>query len=123
VLAVAVAISGYASIDRHFSSSLTARLGAVNAEAVVTSDTAGGQVGDVSLGRFSTIIKPVAIPLAAPLVHTPTTYTVAAGEDLTAIATKYHVTVSQIRWSNTNLISSEVVATASVTHENLDFRQ
>jgi LysM repeat protein len=111
VLAIAIAISGYASIDRHFSSSLTARLGAVNAEAVVTSDTAGGAVGDVSLGRFSTIIKPVAIPLAAPIVHTPSTYTVAAGEDLAAIAKKFNVTVSEIRWSNTNLISSEVVAT------------
>jgi LysM repeat protein len=112
VLAVAIAISGYASIDRHFSSSLTAQLGAVNAEAVApTSDGAGGTVGDVSLGRFSTIIKPVAIPLSAPISHTPVTYTVAAGEDLTAIATKFHVTVSQIRWSNTNLISSDVVAT------------
>jgi LysM repeat protein len=113
VLAVAVAISSYASIDRHFSSSLTARLGAVNAEAVVTSDTAGGTVGDVSLGRFSTIIKPVAIPLSAPIVHIPSTYTVAAGEDLTKIAAKFNVTVAQIRWSNTNLISSEIVATGN----------
>ncbi len=111
MLAVAVAISSYASIDRHFSTSLTARLGAVNAEAVVTSDSAGGTVGDVSLGRYSTIIKPIAIPVAAPISHTPVTYTVAAGEDLTTIAAKFHVTVSQIRWSNTNLISSEVVAT------------
>jgi N-acetylmuramoyl-L-alanine amidase len=112
VLAVAVAISSYASVDRHFSTSLTARLGAVNAEAVTTtSDSAGGTVGDVSLGRFSTIIKPVAIPLSAPISHASFTYSVAAGEDLTAIAAKFHVTVSQIRWSNTNLISSEVVAT------------
>jgi LysM repeat protein len=109
VLAIAVAISGYASMDRHFQSSLTSRLGAVNAEAVVTSE--GGTVGDVSLGRYSTIIKPVAIPLSAPISHTPVTYTVAAGENLKAIASRFHVTVSQIRWSNTNLISSDVVAT------------
>jgi len=96
-------------MDRHFQSSLTSRLGAVNAEAVVTSE--GGTVGDVSLGRYSTIIKPVAIPLSAPISHTPLTYTVAAGENLKAIAAKFHVTVSQIRWSNTNLISSDVVAT------------
>jgi LysM repeat protein len=96
-------------MDRHFQSSFASRLGAVNAEAVVTGE--GGTVGDVSLGRYSTIIKPIAIPLSAPVSHAPVTYTVAAGETLKAIALKFHVTVSQIRWSNTNLISNAVVAT------------
>jgi LysM repeat protein len=109
VLAVAVAISGYASIGHQFPSSFTTRLGAVNAEAVVVND--GGTVGDVSLGRYSTIIKPVSIPTSAPLSHSPFVYSVAAGEDLKAIAAKYHVTVSDIRWSNTNLISTDAVAT------------
>jgi len=109
VLAVAVAISSYATMDRHFPSSLTARLGAVNAEAVVVSE--GGTVGDVSLGRYSTIIKPVSIPTSAPINRMPMTYSVAAGENLAAIAAKYGVTVSQIRWSNTNLIASDSVAT------------
>jgi LysM repeat protein len=102
-------MSGYASVDRHFQSSLSARLGAVNAEAIVTGQ--GGTVGDVSLGRFSTIIKPVAIPLSAPISHSAITYSVAVGENLKAIAAKFHVSVSDIRWSNTNLISSDVVAT------------
>jgi LysM repeat protein len=96
-------------MDRHFQSSFTARLGAVNAEAVVSSE--GGTVGDVSLGRYSTIIKPVSIPLTAPISHTPTTYRIQEGETLKTIAARFHVTVSQIRWSNTNLISSDVVAT------------
>jgi LysM repeat protein len=96
-------------MDRHFQSSFTAHLGAVNAEALVSGE--GGTVGDVSLGRYSTIIKPVAIPLSAPISHTPISYSVAAGENLKIIAAKFHVTVSQIRWSNTNLISSDVVAT------------
>ncbi len=109
MLAVAVAISGYASMDRHFQSSFTARLGAVNAEAIVSSE--GGTVGDVSLGRYSTIIKPVSIPLSAPISHSVMTYRVQEGENLKVIAARYHVTVSQIRWSNTNLISSDVVAT------------
>jgi LysM repeat protein len=109
VLAIAVAISSYASIDHHFPSYLTARLGAVNAEAVTASD--GGTVGDVSLGRYSTIIKPVGIPTSAPINHKPFVYTVAAGQTLSAIAAMFHVTVSEIRWSNTDLISSATVAT------------
>jgi LysM repeat protein len=108
VLAIAVAISGYASLDRHFQSSFTASLGAVNAEATVSGE--GGAVGDVSLGRYSTIIKPVAIPLSAPISHAPLTYSVASGESLKTIAKRFNVTVSQIRWSNSSLISTDAVA-------------
>ena len=109
MLAIAVAISGYASLDRQYQSSFTASLGAVTAEATVSSE--GGTIGDVSLGRFSTIIKPVAIPLSAPTSHSAFTYSVAAGETLKEVAKKFNVTVSDIRWSNTNLMSSDVVAT------------
>ena len=106
---MAVAISSYATLDRQFPTSLTARLGAVNAEATVVSE--GGTVGDVSLGRYSTIIKPVSIPTSAPINHQPLTYGVAPGESLATIAARYNVTVSQIRWSNTNLTSTDSVAT------------
>ncbi|HSP08519.1 MAG TPA: LysM peptidoglycan-binding domain-containing protein [Candidatus Dormibacteraeota bacterium] len=109
VLGIAVAMSSYASMDKHFPTYLTARLGAVNAEAVVVSQ--GGSVGDVSLGRYSTIIKPVSIPTTAPISHSAFTYRVAPGESLATIASKFGVTVSQIRWSNTNLMSSDAVAT------------
>lgn len=81
----------------------------MNAEALVSGD--GGQVGDVTFGRYSTIIKPVAIPTAAPVSHKPFLYTVAEGENLSAIAAKFHVSVSEIRWSNTNLMSSDTVNT------------
>jgi LysM repeat protein len=109
VLAVAIAISGYATMDRHFPSLLTTRLGAVNANAEVMLE--GGNVGDVSLGRYSTIIKPVSIPTSAPIDRKPTLYSVAQGETLSTIATKYGVSVSQIRWSNTNLMSTDSVNT------------
>ena len=102
-------MSSYAAVDRHFPTTLTARLGAVNAEALMMQD--GGQVGDVSLGRYSTIIKPVPIPTAAPLNHNPFVYQVAAGETLSTIAARYHVSVAEIRWSNTNLMSTDSVAT------------
>jgi LysM repeat protein len=102
-------MSSYAAMDRHFPTTLTARLGPVNAEAVVVAE--GGEYGDVSLGRYSTIIKPVAIPTSAPISHAPVLYTVAPGETLSSIAAKYHVTVSEIRWSNSNLYSTDTVAT------------
>jgi len=110
VLAIAVAISSYATVDSHLGANLTARLGAVNAQAESAVE-GGGTVGDVSLGRYTTIIKPVAIPTAAPIVHTPFVYSVQAGETLATIAAKYNVTVAQIRWSNTSLISSDSVIT------------
>jgi LysM repeat protein len=102
-------MSSYAAVDRHFPTNLTSRFGPVNAEAVVTGE--GGYYGDVTLGRYSTIIKPVSIPTSAPVSHQPFTYTVAAGEDLSAIAAKYHVTVPEIRWSNSNLFSNDAIAT------------
>src|SRR5207237_10543909 len=82
----------------------------VNAEAVVTGE--GGYYGDVTLGRYSTIIKPVSIPTSAPISHQPVSYTVASGENLSSIAAKYHVTVAEIRWSNSDsLFSNHVLAT------------
>ena len=102
-------MSSYAAMDRHFPTNLTTRFGPVNAEAVVTGE--GGYYGDVTLGRYSTIIKPVSIPTSAPVSHQAFTYTVAAGEDLKAIAAKYHVTVAEIRWSNSNLYSNDSVST------------
>ncbi len=102
-------MSSYAAMDRHYSTTLTARLGPVNAEAVMVAE--GGEYGDVTLGRYSTIIKPVSIPTAAPISHTPTLYTVAAGDSLTTIAAKHGVTVAEIRWSNSNLYSTDTVAT------------
>ena len=81
----------------------------MNAEATVSGE--GGAVGDVSLGRYSTIIKPVSIPTSAPISHQAFSYTVAAGESLKTIAARYHVTVAEIRWSNTNLYSSDSVST------------
>jgi LysM repeat protein len=96
-------------MDRHVPTYLTSRLGAVNAEAVVAGQ--GGRAGDVTLGRYSTIIKPVAIPTSAPQSHRAFSYTVQPGETLSTIAAKFHVSVAEIRWSNTNLFSNDSVAT------------
>jgi LysM repeat protein len=106
VLAIAVAISGYASIDRHIGSYLS-RLAPVNAQALVFDD--GGSVGNVTFGRYSTIIKPVAIPTGAPASHAPSIYTVQSGDTVATIATKFHVTSAQIRWSNSGLFTSDAI--------------
>jgi len=99
-------------MDRHFPTTLTAHLGPVNAEAVMVAE--GGEYGDVSLGRYSTIIKPVSIPTAAPISHQAFTYTVNAGDNLKTIAARFHVTVAEIRWSNANLYSNDSVATGDM---------
>ncbi len=106
-------MSSYAAMDRHFPTTLTARLGPVNAQAV-SIDGSGGY-GDVSMGRYSTIIKPVSIPMSAPVSHKAFTYTVQAGDSLATIASKFNVSVAEIRWSNpSNLYSSETIATGDV---------
>ena len=103
-LAVAVAISGFATVDRHITNYFSHGLGTLNAQALVIDQ--GGYSGDVMFGRYSTIIKPVAIPTSAPPSHTPLHYTVQSGETLSSIAAKFHVTVAQIRWSNSNLFTN-----------------
>lgn len=106
-LVIAVAISGYATIDRHITNYFNHGLGPVNAQAVTLGE--GGYVGDVAFGRYSTIIKPVSIPTTAPAPHTPLLYTVQSGETLSAIAAKFGVTVSEIRWSNSNLFTNAAI--------------
>lgn len=98
VLVLALALSGYASLDRSLSPQLSLRLGAVNAEGLVLGQ--GGQVGGVQLGRLSTIVKPVAIPTAPPVSHTPINYEVKDGETLKDLAARFNVSVEDIRWSN-----------------------
>lgn len=98
VLVIAIALSGYATIDKHLPSALGLRLGVVNADGLVIGE--GGDVNGVQLGRLSTIIKPAAVPAAAPVSHSPVTYTVQPGENLDAVAGRFHVSVESIRWSN-----------------------
>lgn len=96
VLLLVLAVSGYASVNRNVD--LNLRLGAVNAQGLVIGE--GGEVGTVQLGRLSTIVKPVAIPTAAPQSHNAVTYQVKDGESLKDIAARYNISIDAIRWSN-----------------------
>jgi len=98
VLALAIALSGYATLDHGLPSALQLRLGETNADGMIMGQ--GGQVGSVQLGRLSTIIKPIGIPTSAPVSHTAITYEVQDGETLKSIGARFNIAVSSIRWSN-----------------------
>jgi LysM repeat protein len=98
VLALALALSGYASLGHGIPGSLSLRLGAVNAEGLIMGQ--GGEVGGITMGRASVIVKPVAVPTSAPVSHTPITYEVKDGETLKDLAARFKVTTDSIRWSN-----------------------
>jgi peptidoglycan DL-endopeptidase LytE len=98
VFALALALSGYATLDHGLPQALRLRLGETNAQGLVMGQ--GGQVGTVQLGRLSTIIKPIGIPTSAPVSHTAITYEVKNGESLKDLAAQFHVSTNSIRWSN-----------------------
>jgi LysM repeat protein len=103
VLIVAIALSGYASLSKGLPAAAKLRLGVVNAEGQAFGQ--GGSTGQVQLGRAGTIIKPIGIPVDAPVQHTATQYTVRQGEDVYAIAKKFNISADQLRWSNADRLT------------------
>ena len=97
VLVVAVVISGYSAVDMTGATALRVR--AVNAQA--TNEEVS--VGDVSLGRYSTINKPVSLPTSALPNRKPIRYMVTEGDTLESIERAYGVTLREITWSNPGL--------------------
>jgi len=92
-----MAMSGYGAVD--LSTSMAARAGAIEAGAA----PAGGQFGDLLMGRDSTIIKPVSIPVAALPNHQVIRYAVKAGDTLDGVASAHGLTFRQVTWSNPGL--------------------
>src|SRR2546425_11932994 len=90
-------MSGYGAVN--LNNSLAARAEAVDARAAGE----GGLYGDVLLGRDSTIIKPVSIPIAPLPNRKAIRYTVKAGDTLESVARAYGITFRQITWSNPGL--------------------
>jgi peptidoglycan DL-endopeptidase LytE len=104
VLVIVLMASGFASASRQAPVQLGPH---TDANALMMNQ--GGDVSDFYLGRLGTIVKPLSIPLSAVSSHTPTLYTVSSGDDLNKIASKYGVTVDEIRWSNPILSDSDKV--------------
>jgi LysM repeat protein len=97
VLAVAAAISSYATIDRSF-------LTSSHAAAVTVAAADGGAVaGDVSMGRETVIIKPVSIPTSALPSHSPIVHAIAQGDTLESLGRQYSLPWRYILWSNPGL--------------------
>ena len=97
VVLMATAISAYSTVDLNIS--LAAKVAAYNVGA--SSDE--GQFGDVSLGRYSTIIKPISIPTAALPDRRPIRYVVRTGDTLDGIAAAKGISLREITWSNPGL--------------------
>ncbi|MGH7776668.1 MAG: CHAP domain-containing protein [Candidatus Dormibacterales bacterium] len=112
VLTIAIVVSGYAAVTHEVPASAGVRLGIVNAAGLVIGQ--GGKVGDVTLGRMSTVIKPIAVPTSAPVSHAPITFTVHGRQTLAGIAARFNLTVDDIRWSNAALSGSTSISSGEV---------
>ena len=75
------------------------RAGSLDAAAA----TEGGRLGDVALGRDTTIIKPLAIPSAPMPNRIPIRYTVRQGDTLDSIAVAFNLSLREVSWSNPGL--------------------
>ena len=97
VLLMAAVLTSYS-----FAADLRPNPGAISARAA-NYDQGGGSVGDVSLGRYTTIIAPVSIPTGVLPDREPILYVVKAGDTLEGIAASLKVGVRDITWSNPGL--------------------
>jgi LysM repeat protein len=93
-LLIAGVLSGY-----NVSGYLKPAQGPVDARAA----NVGGAVGDVPMGRGTTIIKPLSIPTSALPSRAPIFYKVKAGDTLVGIAKTLGVPFRDITWSNPGL--------------------
>jgi LysM repeat protein len=96
VLALAGAMSGYATVDRNYFPNS-------HAAAVTAAASYGGVAGDVSLGRDSVIIKAIPIPTAPLVSRVPIVHIVAPGDTLESIGRQFNLPWRYILWSNPGL--------------------
>jgi LysM repeat protein len=96
VLALAGAMSGYATVDRNYFPNS-------HAAAVTAAASDGGVAGDVSLGRDSVIIKAIPIPTAPLVSRVPIVHIVAPGDTLESIGRQFNLPWRYILWSNPGL--------------------
>jgi len=96
VLVIAMAMSGYAAIDRSFFPNFHPAVTAVAADE-------GLAAGDLSLGRESIIIKPLSIPISPLVSRAPIVHFVVGGDTLESIGQQFNLTWREVVWSNPGL--------------------
>ncbi len=96
VLALAGAMSGYATVDRNYFPN-------AHAAAVTAAASDGGIAGDVSLGRDSIIIKPISIPTTPLVSRAPIVHIVAPKDTLESIGRQFNLPWRYVLWSNPGL--------------------
>src|ERR1700730_6362808 len=96
VLALAGAMSGYATVDRNYFPNS-------HAAAVTAAASDGGVAGQVSLGRDSVIIKAIPIPTTPLVSRVPIVHMVAPGDTLESIGRQFNLPWRYILWSNPGL--------------------
>src|SRR6202171_2863243 len=96
VLPLPGAMSSYATVDRNYFPNS-------HAAAVTAAASDGGVAGDVSLGRDSVIIKPIAIPTTPLVSRAPIVHIVAPGDTLESIGRQFNLPWRYILWSNPGL--------------------
>ena len=104
VLVIVLTISGYTSVSHQ----LPVRIG-LQTDANALMMNQGGDVSNFYLGRLGTIVKPLSIPITAPISREPTIYTVGPGDNLAKISARFGVSVEEIRWSNPILTDTDRV--------------
>jgi peptidoglycan endopeptidase LytE len=105
VLVSALTVAGYAASG---ATGNALRLGVINAEGQAM--VQGGEVDDISLGRTSTILKPIELPAGPPVSRVPASYTVAPGDTVQSIADHFGITADDLRWSNGALASTDTLS-------------
>ncbi len=96
VLVMAMAMSGYAALDRSFFPNFHPAVTAVAADD-------GLAAGDISLGRESIIIKPLSIPTSALVSRAPIVHIVVPGDTLESIGRQFNLSWREVLWSNPGL--------------------
>jgi murein DD-endopeptidase MepM/ murein hydrolase activator NlpD len=96
VLVIAMAMSGYAALDRSYFPNFHPAVTAVAADQ-------GVAAGDLSLGRDSVIIKPLSIPASQLLSRAPIVHIVVPGDTLESIGRQFSLSWREVIWSNPGL--------------------
>src|SRR5258708_12664374 len=93
VLVMAMAMSSYAVIDRNYFPSFHPAVTAVAADERLAA-------GDLSLGRESTIIKPISVPTSPLVSRAPIVHIIGRDDTLESIGKQFNLSWREVLWSN-----------------------